>query len=261
MSALVLAGAPSGEEEANATMRVVSEVSEKVGSKAELLRTVALADGKTSYADDTFSMVRVRSGVAVDMVILAELQRVLNKGGMIVCEGESEDTSKNMLYSGFENITTENGVVTATKPNWEQAAAPLKSAEGSSGAVWSVAAVDDELDLDIDEEGEEEEMIDEEELLEEDEYDEGKYEAGEGEAKPRKKKTCANCTCGKKDEEDNLLKKAMAEATSSTVTIDTSKSKSSCGNCALGDAFRCSTCPYLGLPPFKEGEKVVVQLD
>ena len=32
--------------------------------------------------------------------------------------------------------------------------------------------------------------------------------------------------------------------------------ESACGKCYLGDAFRCASCPYRGVPAFEKGDKV-----
>ena len=69
------------------------------------------------------------------------------------------------------------------------------------------------------------------------------YENGQAKRQP-----CANCTCGLKEELDNKIK------------VDTKEiSKNGCGNCSLGDAFRCASCPYLGMPAFKSGEEVALK--
>lgn len=68
------------------------------------------------------------------------------------------------------------------------------------------------------------------------------------------RKACKNCTCGRAKAERKVEKLVL--------TMDQlNNPQSACGNCGLGDAFRCSTCPYKGLPPFKLGEKVRPLLD
>ncbi|KAE8211468.1 hypothetical protein CF327_g4773 [Tilletia walkeri] len=117
-------------------------------------------------------------------------------------------------------------------------------------------------------------------------------DGAEGTSK-RRKKACKGCTCGLRemqDEEDrateagrdvvlldendmDLPNGASLTKTTETETVvgrdgvvrsvkkvkvDTKGATSSCGSCFLGDAFRCSSCPYLGMPAFQPGQKVEI---
>lgn len=85
---------------------------------------------------------------------------------------------------------------------------------------------------------------------------------------------CQDCTCGlaeriaaedasKRADADAKLQ-ALQKPKAVTLGLDdltevdfTVEGKTgSCGNCALGDAFRCDGCPYIGMPSWKPGEQV-----
>ncbi|KAI5855055.1 DUF689-domain-containing protein [Durotheca rogersii] len=93
----------------------------------------------------------------------------------------------------------------------------------------------------------------------------------------KRRRACKDCTCGlaerlaaedasKRDEADIRLEALKLGAGDLNEVDFTVKGRiGSCGNCSLGDAFRCDGCPYIGLPAFKPGEEVrllnnVVQL-
>jgi hypothetical protein len=84
----------------------------------------------------------------------------------------------------------------------------------------------------------------------------------------KRRRACKDCTCGLKEkmEAEDAAKRSTADKALNTLKLGaddldevdfTVQGKvGSCGNCALGDAFRCDGCPYIGLPAFKPGEEV-----
>ena len=82
----------------------------------------------------------------------------------------------------------------------------------------------------------------------------------------KRRRACKDCTCGlaqrieaedqaKRSDADQALAKLKADDLAE-VDFTVQGKVGSCGNCALGDAFRCDGCPYVGLPAFKPGEEV-----
>ncbi|KAJ3015093.1 electron carrier [Thoreauomyces humboldtii] len=128
-----------------------------------------------------------------------------------------------------------------------------KSKVPTKQAVWTVSAND--------EDDEEHELEDEDDLLDEaDLMIPNKSVPDDCEPVGGKRKACKDCTCGRAEMEDE----EAADEEDAKIVVVTPRKKaatapaSSCGSCYLGDAFRCSSCPYLGMPAFKPGEKVVL---
>ena len=91
----------------------------------------------------------------------------------------------------------------------------------------------------------EDDLLDEDELLDESELRAGADEAAAAKASggcATSKSACKNCSCGRAE--------AEAAAGDGGVLSEEQKKefKSACGNCYLGDAFRCAGCPMLGQP-------------
>ncbi|VDD91956.1 unnamed protein product [Enterobius vermicularis] len=151
------------------------------------------------------------------------------------------DVKKQMMFSGFLETTVEQGMksdascVRSKKPDFAVGhTAPL-----SLPIVQKVWNLDDDT------------LIDEDALLNEEDLklpsaSELKAECSDANNSKKKRRPCKNCTCGLAEELEAERQQAPG--------------KKGCGNCALGDAFRCSTCPYLGLPPFKTGDDGRVQI-
>ncbi|KAJ4315201.1 electron carrier [Neodidymelliopsis sp. IMI 364377] len=118
--------------------------------------------------------------------------------------------------------------------------------------------------------GEDDDLIDEDDLITEEDMARPIIQPPECRPKAgKRRRACKDCTCGMKEkiEAEDAAKRATADAALNTmkfgaddlldeVDFTVQGKVGSCGNCALGDAFRCDGCPYIGLPAFKPGEEV-----
>lgn len=157
-----------------------------------------------------------------------------------------KDAEMRMVISGFVQVeATATNVLTAKLPDFANGSAlslsnPPKKKPSASSA-WAAALASDGRDVPL---------VDETTLLKRDGIPDG---AGCTPDASTKRKPCKDCSCGladiyDKEEKENGVSEPAKPA----------PKPSSCGSCNLGDAFRCASCPYLGLPPFKPGEKVAL---
>mmetsp|Transcript_40965 Transcript_40965/g.49716 ORF Transcript_40965/g.49716 Transcript_40965/m.49716 type:complete len:311 (-) Transcript_40965:137-1069(-) len=130
-------------------------------------------------------------------------------------------------------------------------------------AAWKLA-VDDDEDGD---------MIDEDDLLDDTQLMRSSAAAANDDCEvgAQGRKACKNCTCGRaegamKEEEPSKPAPSKPAPASDAIKVDLNNTnltieqinnpQSACGSCGLGDAYRCSTCPYMGMPAFELGEKI-----
>lgn len=236
----------------------MERLQEKVGKEnrihTEHFERLAMAN----YSPSTFDCILsdlLTQNLDLNSANLANYLNLLKPNGFLIASGSSNLESE-LKLNGFKEVNKETfGSVSlcyAVKPNFEVgSASKLKFSKKTTTTtteqkpiegvkVWKFTQDDIQED----------DLIDTDALLEEadlkkptnlDKFDCGTSSSG-------KKKACKNCTCG-------LAEEIEAEASNKQKT-NAQTVKSSCGSCYLGDAFRCSSCPYLGLPPFKPGEKI-----
>jgi len=255
----------------------VTSLKERVGSGGGRV-SVENRERLTLSAHPASSFSRIFSGclglasINHDLDTLASLTRLLRPGGQLTLvqilpsDQDPASLSSSLVLAGLTavgpprpletlpgleetlaklNMTSGTAfLVTASTPNHEvgasrllsfaKPAAPVKAAPKAD--VWTLEDIEDDTV----------ELMDDSELLNEEDLVKPDPASLRVCGTTGKKKACKDCSCGLKEELDDGKEPSKKDFTSS------------CGSCFLGDAFRCGSCPYLGMPAFNPGDKITL---
>lgn len=180
-----------------------------------------------------------------DLRTEAELLSLLKTSGWVDTTSKIislSDSEKEQIQQSRNNSKFKVIEVSAKKPDFEVGASSQlvfkKAVPASVAAVWKL---DDTV---------EDDLVDSDKLLDDEDLKKPDAASLRVCGTTGKRKACKNCSCG-------LAEELAAEVGAGEKAVST-QAKSSCGNCYLGDAFRCASCPYLGMPAFKPGEKILL---
>ncbi|PIA60374.1 hypothetical protein AQUCO_00300102v1 [Aquilegia coerulea] len=187
--------------------------------------------------------------------LLEEMFRALKPGEVVTFRISHPDTEnkdeifstleRRLLVAGFLDVKVnlkplvakegvKSFIISANKPSWKIGSSfSIKKSTKSLPKL----LIGDEVDL-----------IDEDSLLTKEDLKKPQLPLGDCKVGSTRK-ACKNCVCGRAEAEEKVEKFGLSMG-------QIENPQSACGSCGLGDAFRCGTCPYKGLPPFKLGEKV-----
>ncbi|KAL6235051.1 Fe-S cluster assembly protein dre2 [Aspergillus navahoensis] len=188
--------------------------------------------------------------------------------------GEAEDREAVLAglakkEDGFEKLDVGNGAAVPLRLGRKKKTATPAAAPAPAPVLQPPPIISpDDNDLNDDE------LIDEDTLLSADDLKRPIVPPPECQPKAgKRRRACKDCTCGlaaqieaedkeRREAADKSLNVMKLESDDLNELDFTVQGKTgSCGNCALGDAFRCDGCPFIGLPAFKPGQEVQILND
>merc|ERR1719347_1815003 len=250
----------------------VEQVQKTVGSaikvNVENVERLGLANYQPGYFDKIFSGCVGLATIDHDVERLGLLTKLLKPGGQlsyVQCVKAGEDParlSSSLILSGLSvsspppalpsleatltklNLTEASlYLVAGNKPNHEVGASrllsfakPVPAPAKQPASVWTLDDIEDDSV----------ELVDDKTLLSEEDLVKPDPATLRVCGTTGKRKACKDCSCSLREELD-----AGNEVKKKDFT-------SSCGSCYLGDAFRCASCPYLGMPAFNPGDKITL---